>query len=258
MLQVHGIEAFEDNYIWVVSDGSDRVVIIDPGDAEPVFAYLRENKQQAVAILITHGHDDHTGGVDDLKKRFPDIAVYGPGEAAVCGLDGQLQSGGTVAISGLTFKPEVLDVPGHTRGHVAYFSDGILFCGDTLFGCGCGRVFSGTMSQLYQSLGKISGLPGETLVYCAHEYTLDNIGFAKWVEPDNPDLIQREKQVKAARQRQLPTVPSTLEIELRTNPFLRVDEQQVIDAAESYAGHSLDTPEAVFTVLRQWKDRDYD
>jgi len=258
MLQVHGIAAFDDNYIWAIQGENGKVAIVDPGDADPVLSYLQKTGQQAVAILITHKHYDHVGGIADLKENYPDVVVYGPADEPVQGLDYRLKAGDKVIIPGLQFRPEIMEVPGHTEGHIAYFGDGALFCGDTLFACGCGRVFSGTMAQLHHSLGKISGLPGETLVYCAHEYTLDNIGFAKWVEPDNPDLIQREDQVRAARLQQLPTVPSTLDLELRTNPFLRAHVQRVINAAEHHAGHSLDTNEAVFTVLRQWKDRDYD
>ena len=258
MWQVHGVEAFADNYIWVIQEDNGHVAVVDPGDAEPVIAYLSENDLSLSAILITHKHYDHVGGVAELKTRFPDVVVYGPANEPVKGLDHQPHAGQVITIPGMNFSPKVMDVPGHTEGHIAYLADDAVFCGDTLFTCGCGRVFSGTMKQLHLSLQKLAALPPETRVYCAHEYTQDNIGFAKWVEPDNADLIAREQSVNAARSKQQPTVPSRLATELATNPFLRTGVAEVKLAAERYAGHALDNSEAVFTTLRQWKDREYD
>ena len=258
MLQVHGVEAFDDNYIWVIEENSGEVAVVDPGDAAPVLAYLQATSQKVAAILITHHHYDHVGGIAALKAKFPQTVVYGPQNEAIQGLDHRLQAGDAVAIPGMRYRPEVMDVPGHTAGHIAYFGEGALFCGDTLFACGCGRVFDGSMSQLHHSLMAIAALPVETLAYCAHEYTLDNIGFARWVEPDNADLIERQLQAQATREQGLPTVPSTIDIELRTNPFMRSHVQGVIEAAERYTGASLVSAEDVFTVLRQWKDNDYD
>ena len=257
-LQVHGVEAFDDNYIWVIEEGNGKVAIVDPGDADPVLSYLQESSQQIAAILITHKHYDHVGGIADLKASFPDAVVYGPAHEPIQGLDVRLEAGDIVNIPGMEYSPSVMDVPGHTEGHIAYFGEGALFCGDTLFACGCGRVFSGSMSQLHNSLAQIAALPDDTQVYCAHEYTLDNIGFAKWVEPDNQNLLKREIDTRQARDGNCPTVPSTLGIELKTNPFLRTNIQSVISAAEHHAGQSLESVEAVFTTLRQWKDQDYD
>jgi len=258
MLQVHGVEAFDDNYIWVIEEGNGMVAIVDPGDADPVLSYLQKSGQQIAAILITHKHYDHVGGVADLKANFPDAIVFGPAHEPIQGIDQRLEMGDTIDIPGMKYQPEIMDVPGHTEGHIAYKGEGALFCGDTLFACGCGRVFSGSMSQLHHSLMLIADLPGDTLVYCAHEYTLDNIGFAKWVEPDNQYLLNREIDTRQARDKNIPTVPSTLEIELKTNPFLRANIHVVVNAAERYAGKSLETAEEVFTTLRQWKDREYD
>ena len=151
-----------------------------------------------------------------------------------------------------------MDVPGHTEGHVAYYGEGVLFCGDTLFAAGCGRVFSGTHQQLHNSLQRITALPPETLCYCAHEYTLDNLGFAKWVEPGNPHILAREDMVRSLLQQGMPSVPSLLSVELETNPFLRTDKDEVVRAAEKYVGHSLSSEEEVFTAVRTWKDKEYD
>jgi hydroxyacylglutathione hydrolase len=258
MLDVIAVEAFSDNYIWVIREHGGAVAIIDPGDAAPVIEYLQQNALQPAAILITHGHADHVGGIAGLKARYPGLPVFGPRNEAISDLDTTLVEGDLVEIPGLDFRPQVLDVPGHTEGHIAYTAPGALFCGDTLFACGCGRVFSGTMAQLHAALNKISALPADTLLYCAHEYTLDNIGFARWVEPESLALQQRQQQAQQLRKTSQPTVPSLLSLELATNPFLRADVEQVRMAAERYAGKSLDNAEAVFTALRQWKDREYD
>jgi hydroxyacylglutathione hydrolase len=169
-----------------------------------------------------------------------------------------LKEGDRPQIAGLDADIQVLEVPGHTASHIAYFGEGVLFCGDTLFAAGCGRVFSGTHGQLYASLQQIATLPAETLIYCAHEYTLDNLGFAQWVEPDSAALKERLEREQQRRGSGLPTVPSTLEEELRTNPFLRSHLPHVKAMAEKYAGKALRDGEAVFTALRTWKDREYD
>jgi hydroxyacylglutathione hydrolase len=258
MLQVQAVRAFDDNYIWVLDEDKAAVAIVDPGDADPVLSYLQQTHQSVSAVLITHKHYDHVGGIAQIKAAYPDALVFGPAGEPIQGLDHKLQAGESVSIPDMQFSPVVMDVPGHTEGHIAYLGEGALFCGDTLFACGCGRVFSGTMGQLHRSLEQISALPGDTRLYCAHEYTLDNIGFAKWVEPHNQHLLEREQQVTLLRQKGLPTVPSVLETELQTNPFLRVGQRSVIEAAERHAGHRLESSEAVFTELRQWKDREYD
>jgi len=259
MLQVHPIPAFDDNYIWLLhQEGVKDVAVVDPGDEEPVIDYLHTHGLQLSAILITHKHGDHTGGVAGLKRRWPDAQVYGPAHETIGVVEIPVDEGDQVRLPDLDIAFQVMAVPGHTEGHVAYYGHGMLFCGDTLFAAGCGRVFSGTFEQLSASLLRIAGLPADTLIYCAHEYTLDNLGFAQWVEPHNPVLAQRLIDDKAKRAAGRPTIPSVLAIELQTNPFLRTVEPAVIAAAEKWAGRVLTGHQAVFRALRQWKDRDYD
>lgn len=256
-MRISPILAFDDNYIWLLQHNGSACVV-DPGDAEPVLERLERDGLALTAILLTHKHADHTGGVRDLLERYPGIPVFGPSKENAFGVSHPLTEGAAVRLPGLGALMRVLEVPGHTEGHLAYLSQDALFCGDTLFSVGCGRVFSGTHQQLHHSLQRIAALPGDTLCYCAHEYTLDNIGFAKWVEPDNPALLQRERQVQSLRRADQPTVPSLLSQELACNPFLRVREPELIRAVEGYAGHGLDSPAAVFTALRGWKDKEYD
>lgn len=259
MLQVIPIPAFEDNYIWLLRGADESAcTVVDPGDEEPVIEYLERHGLGLDTILVTHKHGDHTGGVAELKHRWPQARVLGPAHEPVAGLDLALADGDRVELvsPGLVFR--VLEVPGHTEGHLAFFGEGLLFCGDTLFAAGCGRVFSGTFEQLSDSLRRLAALPPETLVYCAHEYTLANLGFASWVEPDNPALQAREKLERHKRENGQPTLPSTLALELATNPFLRTGEPAVIGKAEQWAGKPLHGHREVFRALRQWKDRDYD
>ena len=259
MLQVHGIPAFDDNYIWCLrAPGQRSVAVVDPGDEEPVLEYLDAEGLGLGSILITHKHGDHTGGIGALKRVFPEAVVSGPANEPVTQRDRALSDDDTVGIPGLQDAFIVLDVPGHTEGHIAYFGQGLLFCGDTLFAGGCGRVFTGTHAQLHRSLQRIAALPGDTSVFCAHEYTLSNLGFARWVEPDNSAIGRRLAEVEALRAEGRPTVPSLLSEELATNPFLRTEEPVVIEAAAEWAGRALLTSEEVFTALRTWKDKDYD
>jgi hydroxyacylglutathione hydrolase len=234
------------------------VAVVDPGDPGPVREYLEPRGLQLEAVLVTHHHWDHAGGVDDLKRVFPGCRVYGPVDQRISGITDPVSEGDTVALTGFDRSFRVMEVPGHTSTHIAYLGAGALFCGDTLFAAGCGRVFDGTFEQLAGSLQRISALPPETLVYCAHEYTVENLGFAKWVEPDNPELLRRELRERERRAAGEPTVPSTLKSELATNPFLRTGEGPVILAAERYARRSLATQADVFRALRQWKDKEYD
>ncbi len=258
-LIVTPIRAFADNYIWALgTETSDTVAVVDPGDARPVLVWLETQGKKLGAILITHFHSDHTGGIAALRDAFPDAVVYGPAGERIAGLTDRVGEGDVVALPALDARFAVMEVPGHTAGHIAYHGHGMLFCGDTLFACGCGRVFDGTFEQLARSLLRIAGLPPETLLYCAHEYTIDNIGFAKWVEPDNPVLLQRERDDMARAEQGIPTVPSTLQLELDTNPFLRLREPAVVAAAQTRMAEPSDDPVAVFTALRQWKDREYD
>ncbi len=259
MLEITPIPAFEDNYIWWLRQpGRAASVVVDPGDEEPVIDALERVGTRLDAILITHKHGDHVGGIAGLRAHWPGVRVYGPAHEPVRGLDVALKEGDRVDLDSIGAAFRVLEVPGHTEGHLAYLGEGALFCGDTLFAVGCGRVFSGTFEQLSDSLRRIAALPPETLIHCAHEYTLDNIGFALWVEPDN-EALQARRHLEAEKQRRgQPTVPSALALELATNPFLRTGEPEVVAAAERWAGHSLHGHREVFRALREWKDRDYD
>ncbi len=259
MLRIDPIPAFEDNYIWLLrqADG-EGCAVVDPGDEEPVIRHLEQHGLKLEAVLVTHKHGDHVGGIAGLKARWPGARVFGPAHEAVRHLDRRLGEGDRLELANLELRFQVMEVPGHTEGHIAYHGHGLLFCGDTLFACGCGRVFSGTFEQLSDSLRRIAALPPQTAIYCAHEYTLDNIGFAKWVEPDNPALLRREAEERKKRAEGRPTLPSTLSLELDTNPFLRTAEPAVVAAARRWAGKPLDGHREVFRALRLWKDREYD
>ena len=258
-MNIEPIRAFDDNYIWLITTGkSNSCAIVDPGDEIPVLEVLQERGLQLSAILITHKHYDHTGGVAELRRQFPGVVVFGPGNESIAQVTNVVTEGDKVSLSGMDLNFEVLSIPGHTEGHVAYLGYGVLFCGDTLFAGGCGRVFTGTFKQMSDSLDRIRQLPPDTRLYCAHEYTQANIGFGLWVEPESQALKQRKQVVDDAVKNGIPTVPSTLEEELKSNPFLRVEVPEVIAAAEKWAEKSLINNAEVFTALRQWKDRDYD
>lgn len=251
-LQVVPIPAFDDNYLWLLVRGK-QAIIVDPGDAAPVLHYLTQHGLALCAILCTHHHSDHVGGILALLRHF-NVPVYGPAHEAIPGRTQAVAEGDVVKIPELALEFSVIDVPGHTAGHIAYYGAERLFCGDTLFACGCGRLFEGTPAMMYDSISTLARLPDATLMYCAHEYTLDNIRFAKKVEPDNADLIQREIQDRATRAQNLPTVPTTLGWEKRTNPFMRSLVPSVIQAAERHIGHPLPDPAQVFGAVRAWKD----
>ena len=252
MIEIIPVPAFADNYIWLLRQGR-HVAVVDPGDAEPVLAHLRAHDLTLVAILNTHHHADHVGGNAALLERF-DVPVFGPEREAIPGVTHRLRQGESIRVPELGVGYAVIDVPGHTAGHIAYVGEGVVFCGDTLFACGCGRLFEGTPAQMHASLAKLAALPGDTRAYCAHEYTLANIRFARAVEPDNAALRARESQESAKRGQGLPTVPSTMALECATNPFLRSSEPAVIAAAQAHVGRALDDPVEVFTVLRAWKN----
>ncbi|HXK57863.1 MAG: hydroxyacylglutathione hydrolase [Gammaproteobacteria bacterium] len=259
MLEINPISAFSDNYIWLLRrPGGAFAAVVDPGDAVPVIQRLRQDGLSLEAIMITHKHGDHVGGVKELKRIWPEAVVYGPAGEPIPALERALTDGDQIKLDGVAAEFLVLDVPGHTEGHIAYLGQDALFCGDTLFAAGCGRVFSGTHEQLHRSLQRIAALPPETRIYCAHEYTLDNLGFAAWVEPKNKDIAQRRREAEETRAGDRPTVPSRLGLELRTNPFLRSGEPAVVAAAERYAGRGLQSSAAVFKAIRTWKDREYD
>jgi hydroxyacylglutathione hydrolase len=255
MLPVLHVRAFEDNYIWVVRGTSSRLAaLVDPGDAAPVLAALPGLGLTPAAILCTHHHGDHVGGIAELLRRFPGLPVYGPAREAIAGITQPLSDGDRVNLPDLGLDFEVLEVPGHTRGHIAYYGHGWLFCGDTLFSAGCGRLFEGTAEQMHGSLGRLAALPPETLVYCAHEYTLANLRFALTVEPVNAATLSYRREAEALRGRNEPTVPSTLARELEINPFLRCSVPNVRLSAEKQAGRTLPDEVAVFAAIRRWKD----
>ncbi len=254
MLELTPIPVLSDNYVWLVgAPGARQVLAVDPGDAAPVLRHLVAQGLELVGVLITHHHGDHVGGLQDLLTHRP-APVWGPRREHVRGVDHPVGDGDAVRLPAAGILFEVLDVPGHTAGHVAYHGGGLVLAGDTLFAGGCGRLFEGTAEQMAASLARLAGLPDETRIACAHEYTVVNLEFARAVEPDNPAIAARLEGVRALRTRGLPTVPSTLAEERLTNPFLRCAEPSVAAAAERRAGHPLDSPVEVFAVLRAWKN----
>ena len=258
MFEILPIPAFKDNYIWLlVRDG--RAAVVDPGDAAPVIARLAALRLPLETILVTHHHDDHQGGVEELAARWHP-RVFGPAAESITGCTDPLSGGETITVLGQSVA--VLPVGGHTRGHLAYYVPGAVFCGDTLFGAGCGRLFEGTPGQMSASLDRLAALPDDTKVYCAHEYTEANLRFAIAVEPGNAAIRARVERVAALRTAGLPSVPSTLGEEKATNPFLRCNEPAVIEAALAHAAPQGDflrgavDPEkvAIFAAIRGWRN----
>lgn len=252
MTPARGIPAFRDNYLWLLPRGG-RAAAVDPGDAAPVLAALAADGLRLTAILLTHHHADHIGGVARLRAEFPGIPVFGPEDERVPAT-ARVREGDAVRLEDLGREFRVLEVPGHTRSHIAYAGGGDLFCGDTLFAGGCGRLFEGTPAQMRASLAKLRLLPDATRVYCAHEYTQANLAFAQAVEPDNAELAAYRDEVRRKRGRDEPTVPAELGREKRCNPFLRWDRPGVVRAAERRAGRSGLAPDEVFGEIRSWKD----
>jgi hydroxyacylglutathione hydrolase len=252
------VPAFRDNYVWAIRSG-DRVAVVDPGDAAPVEAFLGRERVALVAIVVTHHHPDHTGGIDALVDAHA-VPVIGPAKEAIPRRTHAVRDGDAIVLPGLGLPLEVIDIPGHTAGHVAYASAAaawghpVLFCGDTLFAAGCGRLFEGTPAQMHASLSRLAGLPADTRVYCGHEYTLANLRFAAAVEPANAAIKDRTARMAALREAGLPTLPSTLADEAATNPFLRSREPAVRAAAAAREGRELDDPVAVFATIRAWKN----
>ena len=251
MLDITAIPALRDNYIWLIRHGRFAVVV-DPGDATPVIELLDREQLALAAILITHHHQDHQGGVATLQARYG-AAVFGPAKESITGISRPLIGEETIRLDALGVSFDVFAVPGHTLGHLAFYGDGCLFCGDTLFGAGCGRLFEGTPSQMHTSLNRLAALPGATRVFPAHEYTASNLRFAQAVEPQNRQIQQRIEEVAALRANNRASLPSSIDVERSTNPFLRCDQPAVIAAARQRQPAAM-TPIDVFTAIRAWKD----
>jgi hydroxyacylglutathione hydrolase len=251
-MEIYGLPAFEDNYIWCLRQGN-AIAVVDPGDAQPVLEHLTTSGRQLSAILITHHHRDHTDGIAALLERYP-VPVFAPAVESITGTTNAVAGGDRITVPTVNTEFDVIDVAGHTRGHVAYYHRGVLFCGDTLFACGCGKLFEGSAEQLHAALAKLSALPRTTMVYCAHEYTASGIRFATAVEPNNTALPDRAAAVQRYLAAGQPTVPFSLADELATNPFLRCRQPEVVDSASRYVGHPLKSETEVFAALRRWRD----
>lgn len=253
-ITVDYLPILENNYIWlIINSARDTVIAVDPGDAEPLIDFLNAHHMTLGAVLITHHHRDHTNGIQALKKHTH-FAVYGPINERIEGVTEYVEEGSCIQPPFLNASLSVIDIPGHTLGHVAYYVPGFLFCGDTLFSAGCGRLFEGTAVQMYHSLQKITGFPDDTKLYCSHEYTLQNLKFAQQVEPHNLDIQEKIHRVLALRQANIPSLPARLGEEKKINPFLRCHVSEVVLSAEKRASAKLNSPIEVFKTLRKWKD----
>jgi hydroxyacylglutathione hydrolase len=273
MLKMIHLPAFTENYIWtLVNSLNSEATVVDPGNADPVLTYLRDNQLKLNSILLTHHHWDHTDGVNALLEHFPNASVYASHMSSIKLITNRVKEGDVVNLNNMEISFEVDEIPGHTLDHLSYFADAeltdnkikpssslnlttpILFTGDTLFLAGCGKVFEGTTDQMWASLQKIKNHRLNTEVYCGHEYTLSNLKFASTVEPTNSDIQARLSQVRSMRSQNKPSVPALLSLELKTNPFLRTDIPDVIRAVEKYANKKFSSGAEVFAALREWKN----
>lgn len=253
-MHIQPISALKDNYIWTIINDHHKAIIVDPGSANEVLHFLKEKQLELIAILITHHHYDHTDGILAIKSRYPEVQVYGSKLKQIAGVNHLVSEGNEIEFDDFDLRLSVLEIPGHTLSHIAYYGNGVLFSGDTLFSAGCGRLFEGTPQQMVASLQKMAHLGDDTAIYCGHEYTLNNLRFAELVEPHNQQIQQRKAEVKALIDKHLPSLPSQLAMEKATNPFLRLDSKEVISSATKYANKPLQDPIEVFTCLRKWKD----
>lgn len=253
MYQVIPIQAFSDNYIWCLKN-DNNAVIVDPGDAAPVISYLTANNLDLAAILVTHHHPDHIGGINELKTHFPDVIVYGPENSKIPQVTQIVKNDECIELAKIDAQFNVIEIPGHTLDHIAYFDDTSLFCGDTLFSGGCGRLFEGSPEQMMHSLEKLTNLPANTAVYCAHEYTLANLSFASHVEPNNADLKRYIATVNKLRENNQPSLPTSIGQELKVNPFIRAHSANIKQTCENHFNSELTDELSVFTATRKWKD----
>ncbi|MCW8832512.1 MAG: hydroxyacylglutathione hydrolase [Colwellia sp.] len=261
-VNIKAIQAFSDNYIWAITNSS-TAALIDPGDAKVCIEFLEKNQLNLSAILITHHHADHTGGIKELiaycQQKQQTITVYGPAHENIPYCDVKLTENDKVKLTELNANFRVIDLPGHTAGHIAYFANDnnipVLFCGDTLFSGGCGRLFEGSAEQMLSSLTKLANLPENTQVYCAHEYTQANLTFALTVDPNNQALINYSHKVNELRANELSTIPSSIGVEKQVNPFLRCHETSLNASAKQFDATISESEQDTFTVIRRWKDQ---
>lgn len=254
-----GIKAFSDNYIWAISSkSSNYLTLVDPGDAQVCIEYLERNNLILSSILVTHHHADHIGGIERLYEYCQEknwlLEIYSPKNENIPHSTHKLKQDDNIHLASLDLSFKVIDLPGHTLGHIAYHNENILFCGDTLFSAGCGRIFEGSPEQMLQSLTKLKNLPERTLVYCTHEYTLANLTFALTVDPSNPELVHYYNQVQQLRAVNKSTLPSSILREKQINPFLRSFDMNIQQSVSEYANKSISSELDTFTALRSWKD----
>lgn len=256
-MTIYPISTLDDNYVWVLVE-QNHVAVVCPGEAQPVLDFIADKQLTLDAILVTHNHWDHVDGIEGIKAQWPDADVYGPANEFVPHKTVDLKDGDQVSLFNGLVTLNVWDIPGHTAGHIAFLGEGYVFCGDTIFSAGCGRIFNGTIEQLYESIKRLRELPDYTLIYCAHEYTIDNLGFAEWTEPNNQAVTQYLSEVESKRRQNLPSVPSSMAVEKAINPFLRFDVPEVIASVQKNWRDNVSSEAAVFAALRQWKDQVYD
>lgn len=258
MIQITPISAFDDNYIWCIHN-ENLAYVVDPGDHKPVAAYLQQHQLALAGILITHHHADHIGGVKHLialqaQQGKPALEIIGPNTARFPFLTKSVSEGDSFQLNALGISLTAMEVPGHTRDHIAYMGDIGLFCGDTMFSAGCGRLFEGNAEQMQTNFSRFKTLPSATKVYCTHEYTLSNLEFAVAVWPQNSEIVEYQRKAQEQRAKNQPTLPSDIALELKINPFMNTDDADIKNNVEQHFGSAYASPIEVFAALRSWKD----